>query len=187
MMDKPEQRCESSETYSFTSCVKNSFSRKIGCRLKWDVWSSEDIPFCTKVDQLLQFEHEYANVTEVWERSDYFKHTGCHFPCHYTEYKFGSDPLRIRNGFQNMSVNFMLSSLDILSRAEERIYTFSSFLAELGGALGLFLGFSFIMIWDTMKSVICKLLKWFKGSKYVNETSPLEIKLNQLNIRLEQM
>ena len=33
---------------------------------------------------------------------------------------------------------------------EVRVYPFESFLAEVGGALGLFLGFSFIMIWDLL-------------------------------------
>ena len=30
MIDKPEKRCESSESYSFTACIKNSISRRIG-------------------------------------------------------------------------------------------------------------------------------------------------------------
>ena len=38
MMDKPKQRCEPSESYSFTACIKNSISKKIGCRLEWDSW-----------------------------------------------------------------------------------------------------------------------------------------------------
>jgi hypothetical protein len=30
--DRPDQPCEDQENYSFTSCVKNSVSRKVGCR-----------------------------------------------------------------------------------------------------------------------------------------------------------
>jgi hypothetical protein len=41
MMNKPQQPCESSESYSFTACIKNSISRIIGCRLEWDSWSSK--------------------------------------------------------------------------------------------------------------------------------------------------
>ena len=37
---------------------------------------------------------------------------------------------------------------------EELIYPWQSFLAEFGGALGLFLGFSFMTIWDSLHSVV---------------------------------
>ena len=33
---------------------------------------------------------------------------------------------------------------------EELIYPWQSFLAEFGGALGLFLGFSFMTVWDSL-------------------------------------
>ena len=36
----------------------------------------------------------------------------------------------------------------LTKRTEEYVYDFFSFVAELGGALGLFLGFSFFMFWD---------------------------------------
>ena len=35
---------------------------------------------------------------------------------------------------------------------EELIYPWQSLVAEVGGALGLFLGFSFIAIWDSLVS-----------------------------------
>ena len=35
---------------------------------------------------------------------------------------------------------------------EELIYPLQSLVAEVGGALGLFLGFSFIAIWDSLVS-----------------------------------
>ena len=34
---------------------------------------------------------------------------------------------------------------------EEYVYPLDSFIAEFGGALGLFLGFSFLMIWDLIQ------------------------------------
>ena len=146
MMDKPEQRCESSESYSFTACIKNSISRRIGCRLKWDNWSSRDIPLCTETDQIRSFEHEYSHIIENLEQSKIVKYTGCFIPCQYTEYKVAKDPLKLKSS--KFGLNLILSSTNILSRTEEVIYDTQSFVAEFGGALGLFLGFSFIMIWD---------------------------------------
>ena len=74
-----------------------------------------------------------------------------------------------------MSLEFILSSTDIVSRSEEKIYPFASFVAEFGGALGLFLGFSFIMVWDGVKSFIQTLRNHFQrtnGRKiYLDGTS----------------
>ena len=37
---------------------------------------------------------------------------------------------------------------------EELIYPWQSFVAEFGGALGLFLGFSLMTIWDSLHTVL---------------------------------
>ena len=48
------------------------------------------------------------------------------------------------------SVGFMLSfsSNSVTVKEEAFIYPLPSFVAEVGGSLGLFLGFSFLGIWD---------------------------------------
>ena len=48
---------------------------------------------------------------------------------------------------------FGLSSSDILSRTEVELFSFEFFVAEFGGALGLLLGFSYMMFWDGLKLV----------------------------------
>ena len=37
---------------------------------------------------------------------------------------------------------------------ESLVYTFESWLAEFGGSLGLFLGFSFMTIWEGVKTSV---------------------------------
>ena len=84
MMDKDDQRCNPSESYSFTRCVKNSVSKQIGCRLPWDQWSSGDIDICSTKNQIRQFEEKFYNINEIWEQSEIVNYTGCLIPCHYT-------------------------------------------------------------------------------------------------------
>ena len=59
-----------------------------------------------------------------------------------------TEPIRLDHNDEISEVNIRLSSTEIVSREERLIYTWKSFVAEFGGALGLFLGFSFIMLWD---------------------------------------
>ena len=64
-------------------------------------------------------------------------------PCTYNEFKM----IENRQGWYTaFGVGF--SSTEISIEEEHWVYPEMSFLAEFGGALGMFLGFSFIMIWD---------------------------------------
>ena len=40
-----------------------------------------------------------------------------------------------------------------LVETEELLYGLSSFIAEVGGTLGLFLGFSFMAVWDGIEGI----------------------------------
>ena len=57
---------------------------------------------------------------------------------------------------------FVIANDEITEEVEEYLYDGISFIAELGGALGLFLGFSFFMIWDLLeivKQIVFKMIK----------------------------
>ena len=58
-----------------------------------------------------------------------------------------------------MEVKF--SSPDVLERTEQLLYPTDSFISEFGGALGLFLGFSCMMIWDGLELLFHYCLKHF--------------------------
>ena len=40
--------CEDDEDFDFHLCVRNSLTRKLGCRVPWDSVSSEDFPVCSE-------------------------------------------------------------------------------------------------------------------------------------------
>ena len=56
---------------------------------------------------------------------------------------------------------FLISfSTNVLTVLEEQyVYPMDSFIAEVGGALGLFLGFSFMMVWDLIQFVLASMKK----------------------------
>ena len=46
---------------------------------------------------------------------------------------------------------FVLAAKRFNKRKEVEVYPFLSFVSEFGGALGLFVGFSFMMLWDLIE------------------------------------
>ena len=55
----------------------------------------------------------------------------------------------------NMSgLMFGYSSNSLVVKEETLIYPLQSFLAEVGGSLGLFLGFSLIGLWDSIVNIV---------------------------------
>ena len=76
----------------------------------------------------------------------YYVRSGCLLPCHYKEYQAFEAPLHL--GDDHRMLMLVRTNDYVLVKTDHLVYSFSSFLAEFGGALGLFLGFSFIMVWD---------------------------------------
>ena len=56
------------------------------------------------------------------------------------------------NKFTGFSFGFPTAEMTVKEEAE--LYPLNSFVAEVGGALGLFFGFSFIGLWKSLLSII---------------------------------
>ena len=71
--------------------------------------------------------------------------TGCLVPCRYREYKLVQ---RVDGFFLDYGLGVSYSTTEVVVEEEQWVYPPVSFLAEFGGALGMFLGFSFMLVWD---------------------------------------
>ena len=75
--------------------------------------------------------------------------TGCGKPCNYLEYKFhGAGIPSSFNSGDHFVFSLLAQTRYTSVEKEELLYPQSTLVAEVGGSLGLFLGFSFITIWD---------------------------------------
>ena len=74
--------------------------------------------------------------------------TGCKQPCKFKKYSFLAEPQT--SSFKSDHYIFSLWAVSNRTKVEteELIYPTSSLVAEFGGTLSLFLGFSFISLWD---------------------------------------
>ena len=50
----------------------------------------------------------------------------------------------------------LMTEMKIPQKVEVLLYPFESLLAEFGGALGLFIGFSFLTIYDVLKKTVVR-------------------------------
>jgi hypothetical protein len=50
-LDLPHKPCNPSPAYSFTGCVKQVFSERVGCRVPWDRWTQPSLPLCNSTMQ----------------------------------------------------------------------------------------------------------------------------------------
>ena len=94
---------------------------------------------------------EYYRIFDQIRRTDLnnmAKLTNCIKPCKYKKYSLLGD--RKPSVFPTEDVAFSLWAVSENTRVatEQLVYPLSSLIAEFGGTLSLFLGVSFVTIWD---------------------------------------
>ena len=88
--------------------------------------------------------------------------TGCKAPCQYNQYGFLNSDLKPESEWPvEGQIQFGLWAVTNLTKIEKEVllYPFTSLLAEFGGSLGLFLGFSIMTIWDCAVDLIERVSK----------------------------
>ena len=75
-------------------------------------------------------------------------------PCEYREYRRAGDETTSTSA-DTTEIDFSLwaNSDDTFIESEVLLYPWTSLVAEFGGTLGLFLGFSFMTLWDGVEWV----------------------------------
>ena len=81
------------------------------------------------------------------------KLTGCLKPCQYNRYEIFRKIDTIVDTKGERSIELILATGHAAEQCEVLLYPPVSFVSEFGGALGLFLGFSFVMVLDAFEIV----------------------------------
>ena len=144
-INRPGKPCVEDTEYVFMECVIESIVARVGCRYPWTT-DHTTFPVCTTLQKIRELEEEFYTIQRS-ETRVVIEKTGCHVPCRHREYKIFSDEFE-GSTLGGSGVAVWLLSTEFTLEEEEFIYPFISFVAEFGGALGLFLGFSFFMVWD---------------------------------------
>lgn len=152
------QPCVTDETYRFDNCLRLHLESKAGCRLPWHekIYGKRvDMKTCTTLEEFktITMEKGYGfGGYQTMEIKDIVRDTGCLTPCNYREIKEAAGPNTNFMDDKTESGIFLwgptIVSTDIRKEREKPSLPLSSLVGNIGGTLGLFLGFSFLLIWD---------------------------------------
>ena len=87
-MNRKDNQCEESTTYSFVGCLKNKIMFDVGCQPFWLHKSTINLDMCSNLSQYINFISQYNEMTMLSPDiiNDRYK---CLKPCSYMEYKVG--------------------------------------------------------------------------------------------------
>ena len=100
---------------------------------------------------MLDYEKHFKTL-QLLDHSMAFDYTGCQVPCTYIEFKQVGDSQNINPEGYGLWLKF--AETEMTEDKEAYVYGFVSFVSEFGGSLGLFLGFSFLMVWDIIEPLV---------------------------------
>ena len=140
--------------------------------VKSDTYSLCDCPFPIYVtfrntlDWLISeyyfrhLENLYLLISSV-QSQEITKLTNCQKPCFYRKYAFVGDAGLTAFPSKDFIFSFTAVSNDSFIETEILVYPWTSLVAEFGGTLSLFLGYSFMTLWDGVYYFV----KWIAAFK----------------------
>ena len=139
----PTMNCHEDNSNKQTNCLDKFYAKKLGCTLPW---TDEKGDKCTGKDKFVEFKNLAMSIRE----SDIEKELidqGCIIPnCREQTWSIEAKEKYERPGNQTKTSIFYQFPhyTKVLVRNEIKLYTLSSFVADVGGFLGLLLGESMV-------------------------------------------
>ena len=139
--------CNEDNSNRMMDCVNNFYAKKLGCTLPW---IHQNGTKCTGKEKFEEFKNLSSKLIKASVEKELLEE-GCLVPnCHQRSWIIDSSNKydSKKEGNKSKSTSFMQLSFphytQVLVRNEIKLYTFSSFFADVGGFLGLLLGESLV-------------------------------------------
>ena len=160
-LDQPSQRCDDNEENipETTSCIANYINKQLGCNMNIHGHMDNKMQLCNSTEQY----DEWRNISMMFEKAGsnaINKLTGCLPLCSRNEYALTGKEFKKNTVFAMFStetkLHLVFRIMDGSYKEEEQyvIYDFNSFIGDVGGFLGLLLGYSALSIYDELDSLL---------------------------------
>ena len=162
-LDKPDEPCADDPRYSFTSCIFLFISSSFGCHIDWfDFNMEKQFPPCTDREEMILYKKMMDLVsTASWIELKNL--TGCIAKCTVNHYSFSECQKEDVTWKHDWSSSFYLAAERTRIRTEEEFLAFDipDTINGIGGALGLFLGWSLLFLIEQCTSVTINAFRYF--------------------------
>ena len=155
-----ERKCNKDTRHSVTDCIKMYLKRKTNCNVDW--FNDEHEDKCSAVNL-----EEYVNMLIRFKTIPFDKlseESGCYQKCKIIEYKYEIKRKESIDWDTNYTSSFYLepASLSYVTSEEYFSYDEGELVGDVGGSLGLFLGWSLLSLIEAAPIFIHKCLSRLK-------------------------
>lgn len=150
-INDPRTPCQSKpREEEMNTCIQHYIENTIGCQLPWHN-SNTTMPKCTESAQYQDFITAYDDIASL-DGFSIGRKTGCLPSCTINEFT-----MHVLNRISNPGQEAQYDSSFYYTggRYKQKVfyytYDFTSYIADVGGLVGLFLGFSMLSVYDEIK------------------------------------
>ena len=158
-LDRPSEPCATNNrNFEASTCISKYIEKQTGCHIRLFASTNSAIQLpCNTLAQLRNLTSIVKRLHEADARTIY-KLTGCLASCERYEYhRIDSEMSTSPGGIflpSHLILQFLIVDKSIEDRKQYVIYDFNSFIADIGGFLGLLLGFSILSIYDEIEKML---------------------------------
>ena len=169
-VDQPIYRCRDLSTETNASaCIANFIEGELGCNPNvFGSKYSKGLP-CTTKDQLLQFDQISEKLSGSNDQ-DVYTMTGCSPLCDRNVYSIYADPMTCRDDYHYDEFQLLMRITDRAyeERTQYIIYDTDSFIADVGGYMGLLLGYSIMSLYVEIESLLKRMIQRLFSCSNIN-------------------
>ena len=159
-LDQPHLRCSTeSKSINTSACIADFIEREIGCNPNVQGSQySKGLP-CTTKSQLLHLQNISLKLSESYDNEIYVM-TGCLSSCEKDFYNIDAEPMTCGEGsnIEEFVLKLRINDRSYEERKQYIIYETDSFIADVGGYMGLLLGCSIWSLYNEIKVFVKKFI-----------------------------
>ena len=142
--------CYEDDSMYITDCINEFYAKQLKCNLPWATKMDPDLKQCESKDELEQFRKLSVDIT-FSNNTEKIKEMGC-FKLNCLQTTWTKNSNEEKYAMKNVTkLRIIMTAMSkVIRRQEIRLADFSTFLADCGGYLGLFLGASLLSITDAI-------------------------------------